>query len=61
MIVLEIQALILKLLSDPDNFTLAQMRDLEGKLDLWKKAKAMRLDVNLIDDQMMVEREAVIG
>lgn len=54
MIVPEIQALIMKLLVDPDSFTLAQMRDLEGKLAVYEKAKAMGLDLDLIDDQQMV-------
>ncbi len=59
MIVPEIQALILKLVCDPECFTLAQMRDLECKLAVYHKAKAMGLDANLIDDQLMVEGEGI--
>lgn len=60
MIRLEIQASIIKLLFDPDGFTLKEMRDLEGKLDVYHKAKAMRLNLDLIDDQQMFnEVEAV--
>lgn len=56
----EIQALILKLLFDPDGFTLKEMRDLEGKLDVYHKAKAMRLDLDLIDDQQMVNEVVTV-
>lgn len=60
MIKAEIQALFFKLLCDPDGFTLAQLRDLEGKLEVYEKAKAMRLDLDLIEDQQMVSGVVVV-
>ena len=50
---IDIHTLILKLLCDPDSFTVAQLKDLERMLNLYHGAKSMRLDTDLIDDQQV--------